>query len=261
MKIGITNSTGRLGQTLAEKGCEQFRYWDQYDVIIHNGAYTKVDQAENDVREALFYNVFETEEIRETCDARIIYLSTDFVFDGNAGPYNELASPNPKSVYGTSKWYGERVLRQSDVIVRTTVLYGNRNRPDFVTWVLDQFDSGEEFAVSSRMITSPTNVYHLVEALLMLAEMTPPRHIINIAGDTVLSRFAFAQMIGEVFEKDLGQLKFTSDAKFGKAQRPERAGLKVDLAKSLGLPIYSVRAGLELMKEMNLILDNQHSHH
>jgi dTDP-4-dehydrorhamnose reductase len=248
-KITITDDKGRLGKVLAEHYPIVRNFYRDYNVIIHNGAYTDVDGAENDINTVVSQNIIETEYMREVFNRKVIYLSTDFVFDGEDGPYYETDDPAPLGVYGWTKWMGERVLHKTDTIVRTTVLYGG-HKPDFVTWVLDQYDAGEPFEVSSAMITSPTNVYHLAQALKIIAEKDIDEHIINVAGGNVISRYAFAEMIGRVFEKDLTLLRYTEETNFGFAPRPQYAGLRTNFAHSLGIPIYSVFDGLHLMRRM-----------
>jgi dTDP-4-dehydrorhamnose reductase len=247
--IGITNRSGRLGKILDTFGYHlvDLSNAHEFNVIIHNGAYTDVDGAEECPEFAVRTNSIFTEDLRMATDAKIVYLSTDFVFDGADGPYNELDVPAPISVYGGTKLMGEAVLKESDVIVRTTVLYGG-HRPDFVTWVLDKLKTDAKFSVSSRMITSPTNVYHLAEALKFIIENDLQKHIINIAGDTVISRYAFARYIAETFGFSPEKVGYTTQTNFGAAKRPERAGLKTELAISLGIPIYSVFDGLKRMK-------------
>jgi dTDP-4-dehydrorhamnose reductase len=249
-RIGITDHKGRLGRVLYKTfPVVTMSNAHKYDVIIHNGAYTDVDGAEDNILETLAKNVIQTNALRVATDARIILLSTDFVFDGKAGPYKEVDRPRPLGVYGWSKWMAERILYPTDMIVRTTVLYGG-HRPDFVSWVLNNFYLDQEFSVSSRMISSPTNVYHLAEALKYIAQKPFKQHVINVAGSQAISRYAFARMIGKVFDKDLSLLNYTTETNFGKAERPKRAGLCISLAQSLGIPIYSVWDGLLMMRKI-----------
>jgi dTDP-4-dehydrorhamnose reductase len=249
MKIGITDNQGRLGKILGE-WYPRMDMMDahKFDVIIHNGAFTDVDGCETDVMKALMNNVFFSHRLRMATTAKIIFLSTDYIFDGVSGPYSERAQPNPLSVYGWTKWIGERMLNPTDTIIRTTGLYGG-HKPDFVTWTLEKFKNKVQFSVSSRMITSPTNVYHLAEALKHIVKKNIQDHVINIAGDTIVSRYAFATYIAKTFGFSSSLVGYASNTNFGLAKRPERAGLKTDLANSLGIPIYSVFDGLKRAKE------------
>ena len=268
MKIACTGLLpGRLSTVLIDRGVDfiscDFRYPDivrkhikkhNPDVIIHTAAATGVDWCEDHPQEAIAVNVRGVDNIVSWWKGRLIYISTDYVFDGRkwfTSGYSEKHAVNPVNVYGQTKLAGE--MRASSgwsksTVVRTTVLYGGKG-PSFVTWVLDQFDKGESFTVSSKMITTPTNVHHLAEGLFYVLENNITEPVINIAGETIISRHSFARMIGTVFGKDLSLLNSDKELSFGKAKRPTRAGLRTDLAKKLGIPIYSALEGLQLMKE------------
>ena len=99
-------------------------------------------------------------------------------------------------------------------------------------------------------MTTPTNIYHLAEALIYIANQPNLPKIINVVGDNIVSRYTFGVMIGKKFGKDISLLSPDNTTTFGKAKRPTRGGLQTTLAKGLGIPIYAVDEGLELMKEM-----------
>lgn len=252
MKIGVTGATGRLGKILVDKYNHEIFDWqkpkDYYDVVVHTQAYTDVDGAQSDIYNSVYWNVLETNEIRTLTNAKIIYLSTDFVFNGEKGPYSETDEPSPLSVYGMTKRMGEQVLWNTDLIVRTTVLYGG-HKPDFVTWVLDQLAQDIDVKVSGGYVTTPTNVYHLAEAINWLVVNSISHPIINVAGRNRHSRLGFALEAAKVMGADWRRIYGVRNS-FGVAPRPKNGGLDVSLALSLGVPIYSVREGLELMKEM-----------
>ena len=250
--IGVTGYKGRLGKVLTSAGFEPCGVDNahEFDTIIHTAAYTDVDGAEMDIGKCIMSNVIFTDDLRSCTDAKIIYISTDFVFDGINGPYTEDDRKNPVSVYGLSKDLGERCLFDTDLIVRTTVLYDS-HKEDFVTWVLRELKEKGTVEVSHRMITSPTNVYHLAEALLWLVTNPIEHSVINIACENPLSRWEFAVSIA--VEAGISPHKVIQSYKteFGDAPRPVHAGLITDKAKLLGIPIYSVVDGLRLMSEEN----------
>lgn len=225
------------------------------DVIIHTAAATRVDWCEENPQKAMAINVRGVDNIVSWWKGRLIYISTDYVFNGNhwfSQGYSENHKTDPVSIYGMTKLAGEMIASSGwpkCTIVRTTVLYGG-NPPDFVSWILSQYDKGEPFYISSKMITTPTNIYHLAEALLYIIDKDIQNPIINIAGGNIVSRYMFARMIGISFNKDVDLLKSDGSTTFGIAKRPTRAGLRTDLARSLGIPIYPVNIGLELMKDM-----------
>jgi dTDP-4-dehydrorhamnose reductase len=146
---------------------------------------------------------------------------------------------------------GERIIQDNqkptDVIVRTTILYGNSKKSDFVKAILTKLHAGEPFQVTKAISGTPTYVPHLAEAILQLCNMPLAPRIINIAGKDCISRYKFAKLIAEVFELDGGLILSTKKV-VGMAQRPAKAGLRITLAKKLELPIYSVKEGLEEMR-------------
>jgi dTDP-4-dehydrorhamnose reductase len=247
MKIGITDSRGRLGKVLSKKYPEvSLSDVHEFDVIIHNGAFTDVDACETAFMKALVSNVFLTSRLRAATKAKIVYLSTDFIFDGTSGPYKENSVPGPLSVYGWTKLLGERSLYATDTIVRTTVLYGGY-KIDFVTWVIKHLRIGLEFSVSDKSITSPTNVYHLEEAISYLITQDIQVPVVNVVGNTVLSKYDFARKIAKIWGYDDKTIQ--CGEVFRPAKRPELAGLTTSLAQELKIPIYSLDSGLKLMKE------------
>ena len=149
---------------------------------------------------------------------------------------------------------GEQIIMDyknpNDVIVRTTVLYGG-HKPDFVSAIMDKYKRGNRFGVTQSLSGSPTHVSHLADALIELCYRDQAPMVINIAGADVLSRYDFAIMIGNAFGYDVNLCIPTKDENGSGIRRPRKAGLKVDLAKKIGLPIYSVIDGLRLMQGEN----------
>jgi dTDP-4-dehydrorhamnose reductase len=265
MKIAVTGARGRLGSVLVSLGCipleadilspkvllkELDRV--QPDTIIHCAAVTDVDKCENIYsNKARSVNYVGTSMVRNTFRGRIIYISTDYVFNGREGPYKETSAPDPINYYGMTKYQGEEIIKQhqnpKDVIVRTTVLYGG-HKPDFVTKVLDQLKSNYAFEVTKSVIGTPTYVVHLADALIHLCHMDWTPQVINIAGGNLLSRYEFALMIANVWGYD-PKLVLPTKSVEGCASRPVKGGLNIYLAKKIGIPIHTAEEGLEEMKE------------
>jgi dTDP-4-dehydrorhamnose reductase len=179
-----------------------------------------------------------------------VYISTDYVFDGRDGPYSEEATPNPICHYGETKLLGEETILEADfptdVIVRTTVLYGG-HKPDFVGSILKQLKANEMFSVTGQLLGSPTYVPHLVEGIRRLVKLKSPPKIINIVGRDVISRWVFACYIAKAFGYPIQNVLLTMNGGMGSAPRPRLAGLKVNLARALDIPVYSVNEGLQKM--------------
>jgi dTDP-4-dehydrorhamnose reductase len=163
-------------------------------------------------------------------------------------------------VYGESKLASEKVLlgdsrfdHPEDVVVRTTILYGDHHKIDFVSKVVHSLAIyNMPMKVTKSLFGTPTYIPHLAEALLDIAERdTRYSPVINVAGREVLSRYEFALMIAKVLRCDPEMITPTIKIP-GVAPRPKKAGLKTDYAEGMGIPIYSVHEGL---KDLYLKLD------
>lgn len=253
MKIAVTGPHGRLGSELVRRGCLPLtsnildfqslrREIDRLspDVIINCASFTDVDGCENAPRKAAEVNTCGVYILSQVFRGKIIQISTDYIFDGESGPYTEEEKPNPISVYGWSKLGGEIVLRNrpDTLIVRTTVLF-DQYSTNFATTVIKRLLSGENVTVPGALYGSPTYVPHLAEAILSAASLTG---IINIAGNLMVSRLRFARMIARALGR--GVTRVFDGPVTGSAPRPSHAGLIVDKAKLLRLPIYDPLEGV-----------------
>ena len=270
MIIGITGYKGRLGAELVYRGCEPLKcditskssirsalHDVKPDIVIHCAAFTDVDQCERDKDIALEINAKGTENLKVCFPDTIIYLSTDYVFDGKNGMYSEEDKPSkPNSLcwYGYTKLLGEEVLGNRDTIIRTTMLYGSPMKMDFVTYILQQLEMDEPFIVTRALYGTPTYVPHLAEAIMkMLNSFVYYPDIINIVGSDLLNRYEFALMIASFFGHEDKKELIVPTMKVGKTKRPRRVGLKTEQAKKIGLPIYSVMEGLDAFHKSDKI--------
>jgi len=143
------------------------------EAVIHCAAYTNVDGAETDFEGAFKVNVIGSQNMAAGCletGARLVYVSTDYVFDGEASePYREFDPVNPQSVYGKTKWQGETMVRQilgRHYILRTAWLYGEGN--NFVRTMLRLADQQPSLKVVDDQIGSPTSTVDLARAIFKL---------------------------------------------------------------------------------------------
>jgi len=141
------------------------------DVVIHAAAFTNVDGAESEPQRAMAVNVEGTERVaRAAADsgARLVYLSTDYVFDGSKQtPYLERDEANPLNVYGQTKLEGERralVRHSNTVVVRTAWLYGMHGR-NFVKTIAQAASTQSELRVVDDQRGSPTHAGDLARAI------------------------------------------------------------------------------------------------
>ena len=126
------------------------------DYVIHTAAFTDVDTCEIEPQRAWDVNALGTKNVAEACEehgAKLIYISTDYVFDGEDGPYSEEAPTHPINVYGESKLAGEGFALNSSVnaVARVCVLYGP-DKPNFVTWVINSLRTHTPINVVSGSI-------------------------------------------------------------------------------------------------------------
>ena len=227
------------------------------DFIIHAGSFTWVDACETEREKAWQVNVEGTKNVALICrelGIKMIYLSTDYVFDGRFGPYTEDDEPCPLSFYGKTKFEGEKIVAQllnDFIIARTTVLYGWAPgvRRNFVTWLIDNLKKTKKVPVVTDQFGTPTLADDLAESLLFLYEKNG-RGIYNTAGSELIDRFHFALKIAEVFDLDFCMIeKTTSDSFQQPAPRPLNAGLIVDkIYNETGYTFSSVVEGLNKMK-------------
>ncbi|MBI4801339.1 MAG: NAD(P)-dependent oxidoreductase [Elusimicrobia bacterium] len=164
--------------------------------------------------------------------SRLVYLSTEYIFDGKNGPYSETDPVNPISVYGRTKLEGEvRVLgRMKDALsIRTTVVYSfDRAGNNFIMQLIDSSSRGVEMKVPLDQYSNPTYAPELADFILELS-MAGKSGVYNVAGADRLNRYEFALKACEAFgfKKDFLKPVTTAELK-QPAPRPLNAGLKMD---------------------------------
>jgi dTDP-4-dehydrorhamnose reductase len=199
------------------------------DVVVHCAALTAVDYCEDHPDEARAINVEGTANVARVAP-RLVYLSTEYVFDGRKGPYSEDDVPNPQSVYAKTKLEGERAAREAKTwtIVRTTVVFsyapGGRN---FLMQVL----AGNPMRIPCDQVSNPTLASNLAEAIAELATRGLGG-VWNIVGADRVQRHEFALRIAKRFGLDASKLvPVTTSGLKQKAPRPLDAGLTIDKAR------------------------------
>lgn len=219
MRVVITGADGQLGRALQgvfhgadlllldlpEHDVTERRIVEtiaefQPDLVVHAAAMTDVDGCERDPDLAFRINEEGTRNVADACrlcDAALLYVSTDYVFDGSKGePYDESDEPNPVCVYGRSKLAGEFLVRDllsRAYVVRTAWLYGYGGR-NFVKKILELADQRDELSVVTTEVGSPTYASDLAPAIARLAQhpLYGTYHLVN---EGSCSRFEFAEKI------------------------------------------------------------------
>jgi len=210
------------------------------DLIIHAAAMTNVDRCETEKETCWNANVRATETIARAarkCGSRLIYISTDYVFDGEAGPYNEEAIPNPLSYYGKSKLGGENAVRGSGAdwtIIRTIVLYGAGVGlgASFLTWLLRELRAGKPVSIVTDQWGNMTIADDLAAAIERVVQLDK-RGLFHMGGKGYMTRFEFALRAARFFGQDESLIKpvVTADLKMLVAKRPMKSGLATEKAE------------------------------
>jgi len=227
------------------------------DCLYLAASYTDVDGCEKDPERSDAINV---RGVRDLVSAlgekrcKVVYFSSDYVFDGIKGPYDEKARPAPVSVYGRHKLEAERVIASSglsNVIVRTTVVYGDDwQHKNFVARLLSTLGKGETLSVPNDQIGNPTYNETLAQAAIELCN-SYNQGVYNIAGLERVSRYHFALEAAKVFGLPEALIKpVTTSSLKQAANRPLAGGLILNKAKSaLKTELIGYKDGLRKLKE------------
>jgi dTDP-4-dehydrorhamnose reductase len=237
--------------------------------IINAAAFTDVDGSETQREICWRVNVTGVENLvyaAQKIQARLIHVSTDYVFDGNSGPYREDDRPNPLGFYARSKLAGENAVINSNAnyaIARTMVLYGigYEIRQNFVTWLIEQLRAGKAVQIVDDQFGNPTLASELARALRVLAEAGPARRgIYHISGSEVIDRYHFAVKIAEVFGLDANLIQPIKTSDFKQASlRPLRSGFDISKAVAeLNISMSDIVGGLNKFKT-ELASSEQHA--
>ena len=228
MRIFVTGAKGMLGSALVPVLQQRHEVWGagsrecdvcdpgavagllrarRPELVLHLAAYTDVDGCEANPQLAEQTNSGGTRNVALGCaeiDAAMLYLSTDYVFDGRkAGPYVEDDLPNPISVYGQSKWEGEqhvRALLKRYCIVRASWLFGPHGT-NFVETILERAHGQKTLRVVDDQRGSPTYTRHLARKLAELAEARAVG-VYHATGAGACSRFELARTILNLWPLD-----------------------------------------------------------
>lgn len=229
------------------------------DAIIHLAAMTNVDLCETEKELAIKLNAHATEtlaSLASSISAFFVYVSTDYVFDGEQGMKKESDAPNPIGNYGKSKLEGEKAVKDTAsewCIARISTPYGvHPTKKTFPIWVLDNLKNKKEINVVTDQFTSPTYVPNLSS---MLMEITKKKiqGILHVSGSDRISRYDMAELVAQKMNLDNSMLKKISvDEIQWKAKRPKDSSLDVSKAASiLNEKPMGIQMGLEkLLKEI-----------
>ncbi|RPH32078.1 MAG: NAD(P)-dependent oxidoreductase [Bacteroidales bacterium] len=212
------------------------------EVLIHCAAMASPDACEVDRYSCNKINVEVTARLASACrdyGVHMIFLSTDFVFDGLKGDYTETDTPSPISYYGESKIEAENSiigLNTGATIVRTSLVYGhdeNLSRQNLVLRVIDNLQKGKPYRLPTDQLRAPTDVNDLASALKTFTEKKIGG-VFNIVGAQKLSVFDFARQIAAVFGYNESLLIPISASELDEpAKRPLNSSLDITKAKNI----------------------------
>ena len=232
-------------------GLEQVFRLARPDVVAHLAAIADVGAAERDPARATAVNVAATSAIARLCGlhrAKLVFVSTEYVFDGQRGFYREDDTPNPTTHYGRTKWEAEQEtakLASHWSILRTSIVYGwpTEGKRNFVPSLIERLRSGHSYPGSTEVYRTPVYVEHLVDGIAKLVEGDYPG-IHHVAGRDWVSMYDFAVAVAEGFHldrrlviparADLGGSP-SADAQDSTSDSRSRDMLGLDCARTMGL--------------------------
>lgn len=238
------------------------------DAIIHTAAMTNVDACELDPAECRKQNVLAVENLcsaAKTIDAHLIHLSTDFIFDGEAGPYSEEDEPRPLSIYGQSKLDAEHAVMNAGLrrwaIARTIIVFGiapGLSRSNVVLWAKGALEKGQPIKVVHDQWRMPTLAEDLADGCIAIAKERATG-IYNLSGPDGMSILELVQRVGKFFGLDASVVRPIDSASLNQpAMRPPRTGFVLDKARrDLGYSPRGFEAGLAVLRDQLAVVGGQ----
>ena len=245
--LDITNET-EVNQTL-----KQF----SPHVIINCAAMTNVDACELNQKQCWDVNVNGVKHLANAVaklGTHFIHLSTDFVFDGEDGPYNENDMPNPLHHYAKSKLESEKIVRENCAnwsIARTIIIYGitdNMSRSNLVLWAKDEIEKGNTINVVNDQFRSPTLAEDLATGCISIMDKNA-YGLFHLSGPTSYSILEMVYMVAEFYNLDKSLINPVSSQSLNQpAKRPLLTGFDISKAKKeLNFNPVDFLAGIEIM--------------
>lgn len=227
------------------------------EIVLLCAALTNVDLCEQQPELAYAVNTAGPADVARLCAAaaaQLVFFSSDYVFDGQHGPYSEEDKPSPIDYYGRTKLEAEqaiKVLCADHLIVRTTVVYGREQAgKNFAVSLISTLSQGKQRNVPQDQYGNPTHALNLCRIVQELVS-ADCRGIYHVVGPDLINRYDFALEICREFGLDKGLLIPVTTAELKQpAPRPLKAGLRIDkVTGRVSTRPLGVREGLKLLKE------------
>ncbi|HIG32638.1 MAG TPA: SDR family oxidoreductase, partial [Flavobacteriales bacterium] len=211
------------------------------DVVINTAAMTNVDLCEDERRACDALNVEAVRYLADACekiDAHLIQISTDFIFDGEDGPYTEQDKPNPLSYYGLSKLKSEQILQAHSVkwtVLRTIIVFGvgeRLSKGNIVLWAKGALTKGDPLNIIDDQFRAPTLAEDLAD-ICILAAKKKALGIFNASGKDIMSIYEIVERIAKHYGNSTDNLNKISTATLKqKAGRPPKTGFILDKSRN-----------------------------
>jgi len=208
------------------------------DLIINLAALTNVDLCERNPGLSYSVNLGGIENLINSFNGPIVHLSTDYVFDGESGPYSESDPTNPLNVYGASKLASEKFLlehAENSLVIRTNVLYDyySSTSASFLNWVVNSLSKRIEINVVDDQWNNPTWTSSLAVVIDRAVDLGLSG-LVHWGDNDWVSRYEFANKIADVFSLKKSLVKPISTSELNQdAKRPLKGGLKTNYAQSV----------------------------
>ena len=225
------------------------------DLVVNLAAMTSVDLCEKNPELAYSINIGGMDNLVNAFRGPIIHVSTDYVFDGESGPYKEEDTTNPINVYGISKLESEKLLldqSENSLVIRSNVLYdySSNSEASFLNWVVDSLTQEKEISVVEDQWNNPTWTGSLA-VVIDRAIDTQLTGLVHWGDGDLVSRFDFANKIADVFNLKKSLIKPILTSELNQtAKRPLKSGLTSDYAQNiLNLEPPTIKECLETIVE------------
>jgi len=287
MKLVVTGGSGMLGHDLLRRACREHQVWGSFhahpvdmpgssmfpldlakeqdlaaklavikpDAIVHTAALTNVDECERQPEMAKRINGQGTKlmaEIAEELNARFVYISTDYVFDGDSGGYREDDAPNPVNRYGESKLQGEEWVRRccSQALILRTTMFGFKIPPQkgLMEALVEALSSGRPMTRFADQYFTPLYCGQLSELILRLIDLGAAG-LFHVGSANKLSRYEFARQVADLFAPGRSEISPVPFRQIdGLAKRPRDTSLSSDrIQEHFSITLPRADAGLALL--------------
>lgn len=226
------------------------------DTVIGLAAEANVEMCESEPAETANVNVLGTLRVAQMVRerrARYVWLSSEYVFDGIGGPFNEDDERGPLNEYGRQKLLGEEIIKEiveDFLIIRTTTVFGyERARKNFLMSFYDRMVRDDVVKIPLDQVSSPTYGPDLARIIVELAGRGDVKGTIHVVGPEVMSRYELARKMAGAMGLSTEKIRPVGTVELGqKARRPLDAGLSIDRLLTMGISPVTVERALEIIR-------------